>query len=496
MRRAIEVMTAVYFASFPGDSAKHNDLLSQIIWEPAPPEGTRFTQAVPDSINRGVLDDSGNQMPIPSFFFVDDAIIIAVYNMMPRALSAVIEAIFAVLGDPNVMLRRCPLAMDKWVGMRVSHQIVYIGLLIDTRRMTVAITDKYKNKVIAIIDRPWHSSPRAFTASELEKLIGSVARLGEAATWIFHLLPHLYASATYALSTNKEFLQKCSPSFRILLDAIRSAKRTDLAKANFAIRRASQRVHRSKRLYFINETMSEEIRFIREALDPSSGIHWSSPIAHLVERDPSGCSWSNSSSLGCFGYSPEFDVWFQIQWPADILLRIGHVGQSRKHALDASVLNFISIVLSYCAVLAAFEEDPHLWGHDPFPVLLAISNDKSASRWVKRFCLTSLPGRALGRLFCSLLMNSPVGINSKWIAQEADDLSSAFSPFDPSNLTDDNFSEFFQTYPQLRASRRFHPSTELLSCLWRTVSTLKSPSLSESRILKRQGLGKLTTSSL
>lgn len=100
---------------------------------------------------------------------------------MPRAPSTVIEAIFAVLGDPNVMLRRCPLAMDKWMGMRVSHQIAYIGLLIDTRQMTFAITERYRNKVITIIDGPWHIFPRTFTASELEKLIGSVTRLGEAA---------------------------------------------------------------------------------------------------------------------------------------------------------------------------------------------------------------------------------------------------------------------------------------------------------------------------
>jgi hypothetical protein len=37
MRRAIEVMTTVYFASFPGNTSKHNDLLSQIIWEPPAP---------------------------------------------------------------------------------------------------------------------------------------------------------------------------------------------------------------------------------------------------------------------------------------------------------------------------------------------------------------------------------------------------------------------------------------------------------------------------
>jgi hypothetical protein len=102
---------------------KYADLLSQVDWEPIPPADTKFAQAVPDSVNRGVLDEAGNQLPIPSFLFVDNAIIIAVHFMMCRALSSVIEDIFSVLGDPNVMLRRCPLAMDKWVGMNVSHQI-------------------------------------------------------------------------------------------------------------------------------------------------------------------------------------------------------------------------------------------------------------------------------------------------------------------------------------------------------------------------------------
>jgi hypothetical protein len=415
--------------------------------------------------------------------------------MMRRALSSVIEAIFSVLGDPNVMLRRCPLAMDKWIGMHVSHQIIYIGLLFNTRQMTVAITDKYRHKIIDLIDAPWHRFPRTFTASELEKVIGSIARLGEAATWVWHLLPHLYASASYALSSNKDYLTTSSPSFCILLDAIKSAKQKDLAQANFAVRRASQRIHRSKRQYFINETLAEEVRFIRDALDFHSGIEWTSPIAHLVKRDPSGCSWSMASTFGCFGYSLEFKVWFHIHWPDDICLRTKRYGFSGKYALDASVLNFMSVVLSYCAVLTAFDRDASLWAHDPYPVLLACSNDRSASRWIKKFCLTSLPGRAVGRFFCALLMNSPVGINSRWITGVAEGADASAPPTDFNHDTDNHFSSFYQTYPQLQVCRRFHPDTELLSCLWRAALTQKSPNLKESKALRQRGLGKLTTSS-
>ena len=62
---------------------------------------------------------------------------------MKMALAAVIVAIFVVLGKPDLKHRQCPLAMDKWLNLIVvEHQLV-LGLIWNTRRLTIAIPREY-----------------------------------------------------------------------------------------------------------------------------------------------------------------------------------------------------------------------------------------------------------------------------------------------------------------------------------------------------------------
>lgn len=116
---------------------------------------------------------------------------------MRRLLNAMIKAIFIVMGRRDDVGRQCHLALDKWEGMLISHDFIYIGLKLNTRRMTVGITDKYRNELIELMDKCWNKAKKTFTVKELQELIGKIARLGEACRWIFHLLPHLYASVDY-----------------------------------------------------------------------------------------------------------------------------------------------------------------------------------------------------------------------------------------------------------------------------------------------------------
>ena len=106
--------------------------------------------------------------------------------------------------------------------------------------MTVGITDEYRNKLIELMDKRWNKAKKTFTVKELQELIGKIARLGEACRWIFHLLPHLYASVDYAIKQNKCFYISCSSSFRKLLESIKSAKKSNLAEANFAMKTSIQ----------------------------------------------------------------------------------------------------------------------------------------------------------------------------------------------------------------------------------------------------------------
>ena len=85
-------------------------------------------------LNPGVLDQFGNQISHPSRIWVDDTLIAAIgASQMKMALAAVIESIFVVMGQPNLSLRQCPLAMDKWSNLVVAEHQLAFGLVIDSK---------------------------------------------------------------------------------------------------------------------------------------------------------------------------------------------------------------------------------------------------------------------------------------------------------------------------------------------------------------------------
>ena len=72
-------------------------------------------------------------------------------------------------------------------------QIVF-GLYVDTNKMTIGITQEYRQQVKSMLNDNWTSKRRFFRAGNMQKLIGKIARLGEGAPWIFKLMSHIYVN--------------------------------------------------------------------------------------------------------------------------------------------------------------------------------------------------------------------------------------------------------------------------------------------------------------
>ncbi len=79
-----------------------------------------------------------------------------------------------------------------------------------------------------------------------------------------------------------------------------------------------------------------------------------------------------------------------------------------------NILEFVTVIINYCAALHMVLTKNHT--SDPYPVLLNVTNNASALSWTMGACRKSRIGRLLARFFCSLLINSPLGINSQWIS--------------------------------------------------------------------------------
>ena len=506
-RRAIERMTAVFFEQMNNESTDHQDLIDMLEFDDLPMKDTvTFTKAKKCSINKGVLDEKGEQKPIDTKIYVDDCLLCAPWMHFVKLLRSVVKAIFVVTGFPDNRLRQCAVAMDKWIGMKVSYSTTLLGLTFNTRTMTVGITEQYRIELLNLLNTTWHEKRKAFSVHELEILVGKCARLAEGANWVYHLMTHMYNSTAFALKKNDEFLGQNSRNFIEHIKKIKElrrnsrATREDIAVINFSIKKAAQQVHRCTNEYFIPKTMRREIEFLRFALQPNSGIKWETPIAHMIKRDPTATSASDACLDAGGGYSTDLQFIWYLSWPEWILFRTKKYifDNTDGNLISINILEFISVILNYCAALTVIENSD--FTDDPWPVLLAWCDNMSAVKWVNQACMKSDIGRELGRLFCGLLIGSKLGINSKWLStlanEVADEISRLKSEHNKENPTSHhpsiNYKTLFKSFPQLEACKKWTPSEELLSLIWQCVRTKNCPSLEEIKTVKQAGLGKLT----
>jgi hypothetical protein len=195
------------------------------------------------------------------------------------------------MGELDVAVRQCPLAIDKWLELVICPKQTMLGLIINTNRLTVPIPPKYLQEVLELINSTWHPNQCCFKVSEAQKLTGKLACLAKGANWVFHLLSSLYLSIAYALSKNKRLLTKSSAEFQDIVLAIQTnafvTPCKDLARhTSFAMKRAEKLTHHASYQYNINRTMCYKIEFFRDKLKPDSGIKWEMPIAHLIPQTP------------------------------------------------------------------------------------------------------------------------------------------------------------------------------------------------------------------
>ncbi len=72
----------------------------------------------------------------------------------------------------------------------------------------------------------------------------------------------------------------------------------------------------------------------------------------------------------------------------------------------------------------------------PHPVLLNMTNNASTLSWTNHICRKSTLGRLLARFFYSLLIISPLGINSQWISTDDNKIADDSSQIKRHHLTD------------------------------------------------------------
>ena len=64
--------------------------------------------------------------------------------------------------------------LEKWFELIVGPRQIVLGLLVDTDKMTVSLTDKYIQQVRKLLDL-WDPNQRTFKVGDMQKLVGKLA---------------------------------------------------------------------------------------------------------------------------------------------------------------------------------------------------------------------------------------------------------------------------------------------------------------------------------
>ncbi len=110
--------------------------------------------------------------------------------------------------------------------------------------------------------------------------------------------------------------------------------------------------------------------------------------------------------------------WWHLPFPEEVIQQTLMHRKDNKDGqlISINILEFVTVIINYFASLHVFMMRSIM--NDPHPVLLNMTNNASALSWINHTCRNSKLGRLLAQFFCSLLINSPLGINSQWISTD------------------------------------------------------------------------------
>ena len=203
-----------------------------------------------------------------------------------------------------------------------------------------------------LLEKTWHEGREAFNVKELEQLVGKLGRLGQTYRPIYHLMPHLYASITYALRMNAYYLSATPRHFRKMLQQIKmnATIEQDGRKINFAVRKVAKMTHVADKRYCMSATMKEEIRIIKEILRDTS-IHLETPIGHIVPRDPEFEAGADSCKSAGGGWSIDLLLWWHLVYPAEVIRHARLPKNKDGQYISINVLEMICVIINFAAVI-------------------------------------------------------------------------------------------------------------------------------------------------
>ena len=112
----------IHLAEFLSDRRdlydKYKHIIDKVKFSELPTENTKFVQAVADKLNQGLVN------PEKTIFnmFVDDSLFSQTREIIKHAMAASIEALYIILGFPDIKQRQDALSLDEYFESVCSYK--------------------------------------------------------------------------------------------------------------------------------------------------------------------------------------------------------------------------------------------------------------------------------------------------------------------------------------------------------------------------------------
>lgn len=400
------------------------------------------------------------------------------------------EGLYQILDFPEVSLRRDSLSNDKYLREQCGPIKLQLGYLINTNDMLVTFAESRFQEVVTLLSN-WHSRRQVYTLKEAAKLAGILEFISSMTPWLRFLTVAIKHSILLALRKNysatlshTRHAEKVADSHLLGLDF------TTLRKKNFAVSFLLRTAWNSKKKFKISHALRKELEFLIYLFKHRNTLGFSSPIAHIVDKDPDYYVAGDACLEGAGGFSFDLAFWWYLRWPHWVRNKTLKHFTKTFQTLDGSflsinLLEYITIIISYAAVIHSLQ--PSHLSSIPHPTINIVSDNTAAVAWSRRAASSTAQGKSLALLLSTFMMHHQhIGLHSSFIPGSQNVIADAISRF--YDDTNDHlpisplFISLSKAHPQLQPCRRFHPHPNLLCHIWATLSTnkvLHAPTMTE-----------------
>ena len=408
--------------------------------------------------------------------FVDDSLMCEIHARILQLLAASIESLFQIMGEDIPELRRSNLSMEKYYKIICSYIQVQLGVVVNTRTMTVSMTEEKKANLIRELDA-WHSSRKSFFIREAGTLLGQLNNAAEVSYWARLLFANIRNSIIVSLRKNRTAVYKN----KRFSEYIKDSQNTDdndisILRKEFALSKIAKEIWNSKIRCFITKSLRQELQLLSYILKNDKDFKWETPIAHLIPRTPDFAAWGDSSLDAAGGFSTDLKFFWHLLWPDEIrkkTLKYFDIRIKEKEKLiSINLLEFVVVIVNY-AIATEIIKEKNYCKKFKYQTLLNWSDNKTAISWTRKAAISTESGKALSRIFCTLCINNNINCISEYINTEENEIADKISRSDL--LFSSHTEQLLKEYKELKNCKRYRLNPDFVSCLIWALLTGQSP---------------------